>query len=495
MGGGVDLRYYYLNWSEIFLISSVEIRLEIDEFSKFIIENKVENIFLSEPSKEFLKQRNIKLRFDDSRVFFIFVEHCAYWSDSWGFYEIEDFRESESNGTFFAINRLREEYKGKVYWQDSVGSIYEDSKNSGYSLGDDFEKSVRFFDGYVAPNIISTTIMKYAHEKGFRTINEVLTADKAGFLDIDDYSDGREFKAPDKSTLESFRALEKLKYHMSLKNKTNALLFAVLLKIKAKLKEKESDNNFSVKLDEIWDALSTFMPKNNYVDFSIIPSLDELRKVIIENSSYSLIGFYDRSNDAFQFSELKLYVDASNILHNGSKKGYPNKSSPTPNITYLKECLRDLKTNSIKVTGIYIDSGTLRSIKNSGPDTWKEYTKIVNIYKITPTFEGEEADNRLIQKIRDDPNCYVITNDGFGNYDLNDNQRGRLISFQRSKSGSYRFYMFDRTNINEFLGKKNQYLEEFLKIKPLRDLGNWPYKDAYETWEIEIFGSVLIYVS
>ena len=96
----------------------------------------------------------------DSRVFFIFVEHCAYWSDSWGFYEIEDFRESESNGTFFAINRLREEYKGKVYWQDSVGSIYEDSKNSGYSLGDDFEKSVRFFDGYVAPNIISTTIMK-----------------------------------------------------------------------------------------------------------------------------------------------------------------------------------------------------------------------------------------------------------------------------------------------------------------------------------------------
>lgn len=336
-----------------------------------------------------------------------------------------------------------------------MGSIYEDAKDRGYSIEDEFEESVKFFEGYVASKEISSVIMKYANEKGFRTVNEVLISDRAGFSNIRDYSDGRDFMAPDKSTLESFRALEKLKYYMSLKNKTNALLFAVLLKMKAKVKETESGKIPSVKLDEIWEALSTFMPTNNYVDFSIIRSLEELRKVILENSSYSLIGFYDHSNDAFQFSELKLYVDASNILHNGSKKGYPNKNSPNPNITYLKECLRDLKTNSIEVTGIYIDSGTLRSIRNSGTDTWEEYKKVVKMYKITPTFEGEEADNRLIQKIRDDPNCYVITNDGFGKYDLNDNQRGRLISFQRSKSGNYRFYMFNRTDINEFLGKKD----------------------------------------
>ena len=485
------MRYYNLNWSEVFLISSTEIKLEIDEFSRFIIENRIENIFWSQPSEELLKERNVNLRFNDSKIFLIFVDQCIYWSDSWGFYQIEDFRESESNGTFFAINRLREEYKGKVYWQDSVGSIYEDSKDSGYSLGDDFEKSVRFFDGYVAPNIISKTIMKYAHEKGFRTINEVFIADRARFLDIDDYSDGREFKAPDKSTLESFRALEKLKYHMSLKNKTNALLFAVLLKIKAKLKEKVSDKNSSVKLDEIWEAFSTFMPKNNYVDFSIIPSLEGLRKVILENSSYSLIGFYDHSNDAFQFSELNLYIDASNILHNGSKKGYPNKNSLNPNITYLKECLRDLRTNSIEITGIYIDSRTVRLLKNSGTDTWQEYLKIAKKCKVTPTLEGEEADKRLIQKIRDDPNCYVITNDGFDVYNLGENEKRRLISFRRSDSSTYSFYMSDRTDINLFLGKKNLEFKEYLKIEPLTKLGNWPYEDDYDSWEIESFSNNL----
>lgn len=485
------MRYYNLNWSEVFLISSTEIKLEIDDFTRYIMENKVENIFWSQPSEKLLKERNIKLRFDDSKLFLIFVGQCIYWSDSWGFNKIEDFQESYSNNMFFAINRLREEYKGKVYWQDSVGSIYEDAKDRGYSIEDEFEESVKFFEGYVASKEISSVIMKYANEKGFRTVNEVLISDRAGFSNIRDYSDGRDFMAPDKSTLESFRALEKLKYYMSLKNKTNALLFAVLLKMKAKVKETESGKIPSVKLDEIWEALSTFMPTNNYVDFSIIRSLEELRKVILENSSYSLIGFYDHSNDAFQFSELKLYVDASNILHNGSKKGYPNKNSPNPNITYLKECLRDLKTNSIEVTGIYIDSGTLRSIRNSGTDTWEEYKKVVKMYKITPTFEGEEADNRLIQKIRDDPNCYVITNDGFGKYDLNDNQRGRLISFQRSKSGNYRFYMFNRTDINEFLGKKDLELKEYLNVEQLKNLGNWPYQDSYDSLEIQSYSNKL----
>ena len=178
------MRYYNLNWSEVFLISSTEIKLEIDDFTRYIMENKVENIFWSQPSEKLLKERNIKLRFDDSKLFLIFVGQCIYWSDSWGFNKIEDFQESYSNNMFFAINRLREEYKGKVYWQDSVGSIYEDAKDRGYSIEDEFEESVKFFEGYVASKEISSVIMKYANEKGFRTVNEVLISDRAGFSNI-----------------------------------------------------------------------------------------------------------------------------------------------------------------------------------------------------------------------------------------------------------------------------------------------------------------------
>ena len=491
MGGGVDLRSYNLDWSEVFLISSTEIKLEIDDFSRFILENGIENIFWSQPSEKFLMERNLKLRFKDSKVFFIFKEQCVFWSDSWGYFNIEDFQESYDNHIFFAINRLKQEFSKQNYWQDSTGSIYEDIKNKGWIFDNEFEKSVRFFEGYVAPEKISKIIMKYSYEYGFRNIKEILISERAGFRDFDDYSDGREFKAPDKSTLESFRTLEKLEFNMSLKNKTHALLFAILLQIKLKLKDKTSHIIPFENLGQIYETLLLFMPKTNYAGFIPISGLEELHKVILEEPSYSLLGFYDRSSDAFQFSELKLYVDASSILHNGPKRGYENKDEPYPNIYYLEDCLRSLKKNSIEVSGIYIDSGTARSVINYEKDFREKYLSIASKYFITPTFTNEKADERLIQKLKDDPNCFVITNDGYDEYNLKENEKKRLISFQRTDSSSYSFYMSDGTDLNKFLEGKTTKFKEFLNVKPLRELGNWPYKEQYDLWEIESFSLAL----
>ena len=491
MGGRVDMRYYNLDWSNVFLITSTETMLGIDEFSRFVIENEIENIFWSQPSEAFLKERNTKLRFPDSKIFLVFVGHVMYWSDSWGYWKVEDFLESYENRIFFAINRLKEKYADQIYWKDSVGSLYEDAKYEEYTLEEEFESSVKFFNGCIQNSKSSKVIMDHAKKKGFRMIDEMLISEEAGFVNFDDYSDGKEFRAPNKQTLESVRLLENLEYSLKFKDKTHALLFAVLLWRKEKLKEIQSNNIPPEKLDLIYSDLLMFMPRVSYTGFNRISNQEEVKRMILENSSYSLLGFYDQSNEAFQFSELKLYVDGSSILHNGQKRGYQDENKLYPDISYLEDCLRDLETISIMVTGVYIDSGTVRLLKNSNNEIWKRYQNIADKYSLTPTFTDEKADERLIHKLRDDPNCFVITNDGFDEYNLSESEKGRLIFFQRSKKGRYTFYLNNRTKINKFLGDKNLQLRKYLNIKPLRELGNWPYRDSYDSFEIQSYSNEL----
>ena len=51
--------------------------------------------------------------------------------------------------------------------------------------------------------------------------------------------------------------------------------------------------------------------------------------------------------------------------------------------------------------------------------------------------------------------------------------------------------MFDKTDVKVFLGEKDTKLKEYLDVKPLKELGKWPYKDDYDSWEIQSFSNRL----
>ena len=133
---------------------------------------------------------------------------------------------------FFAINKLKEKYNNQPIWEDPVGHIYEEVKSCNYVSEGELEESVNFFDGDLVNASISKNIIQYANEHGFRRIDELITSMSGGFASHEDYIEAKEFRIPNNQTLRSYRLVEELLDHFDFKNRTEALLFAVLLKLR-----------------------------------------------------------------------------------------------------------------------------------------------------------------------------------------------------------------------------------------------------------------------
>jgi hypothetical protein len=172
-------------------------------------------------------------------------------------------------------------------------------------------------------------------------------------------------------------------------------------------------------------------------------------------------------------------------MHNGPRRGGVNRNEKEPNVNYLQDCLNCLKRMEIDPKGIYIDSGTVRAITNSSKHAKNSYFDICNNYEVTPTLTEEKADERLIKKLRDDPNCFVITNDSYDEYELTGLEKERLIRFERTGS-NYNFEMENGSKFIDHLKTIDNEIKKFLNITPLHDLGKWP-KVSFDESEIQSF--------
>lgn len=468
------------------MINSFESVLPIDDFGRYVLDNKIENVFMYKPTEEFLNERRVSLKFKESILFVCFHNQNLFWADSWGYTDINDFLESYDNRIFFAINKLKEKYNNQPIWEDPVGHIYEDVKSCNYVSEGELEESVNFFDGDLVNASISKNIIQYANEHGFRRIDELITSMSGGFASHEDYIEAKEFRIPNNQTLRSYKLVEELLDHFDFKNRTEALLFAVLLKLRKEAVEGAESGRMMVGLDKIFHKLQNYLPKINNTNFPKIASKEDLEDIFMKRYAFSLLGFYSPANKAFEYSEVKLYLDGSNIVHNGRKIGTENRNSIKPEIKYLKDCIRCLKNINIIPAGVYFDAGTARDICNISDKAKEEYQKIMRQLEGTPSLYGEKADERLIKKLKDDPNCFIISNDSFDEYNLNDAEKGRLISFDRIESE----YVFKTSNgnlIDDIIDSKKNNFEKYLKIMSLEDLGKWPYPEKYDFLEIDSF--------
>ena len=143
------IRCYDIDLARTYLINSIESELPIDDFSQYVLNNKIENVFRYKPTIEFLNERRVSLKFKESILFVCFHNQNLFWTDSWGYTDINDFLESYDNRIFFAINRLKEKYKDQVNWEDSVGQIYEEAKAYNYTTKEELEDSVTFFNAQI----------------------------------------------------------------------------------------------------------------------------------------------------------------------------------------------------------------------------------------------------------------------------------------------------------------------------------------------------------
>ena len=154
------IRCYDIDLARTYLINSIESELPIEDFGRYVLDNKIENVFrYNKPTIEFLNERRVSLKFKESILFVCFHNQNLFWTDSWGYTDINDFLESYANHIFFAINRLKEKYNNQQNWADPVGHIYEEVKANNYVSEGELEESVKFFDGDLVEASISKNII------------------------------------------------------------------------------------------------------------------------------------------------------------------------------------------------------------------------------------------------------------------------------------------------------------------------------------------------
>ena len=236
-----ELKYHMVRSDDTFLSSEIKIMMEIGAFTKYIRDNSIENVFVSEFSGEFVKLKDKSPSFNDSIIFFAFDcnKIMMLWTDSLGFSSIEDYEESIKNQIFTMIIYFKQQYPDLEQWQDSIGTIYEHLRLVGYKESDDVKDSVEFFQGYLFSYLEYKKVRDYGKDHCFNNITEMINSQRGGFENCEDYNEAEYLKTPNIQTLRSMRLTMELEHNFHFVDYTSSLLFAVMLKIRRRLKDPE----------------------------------------------------------------------------------------------------------------------------------------------------------------------------------------------------------------------------------------------------------------
>lgn len=498
----------------IMKINLITTKMEINEFTNYIIQNKVNNIYVAEfASFESINGRYLP-EFEDSQIFYVLDNKCQLlWTDSKGFYCIDDYLESKGLNSFVIndhenfniyneginifqfIDNYKKKYEDIDIWNNSPGKIYYRLRNANYKSFIDAAKSIDFFEGCIIDRNIYNKLAGYYNSNRFSNITDVIISYRGEFNNSYEIDEAQNYMAPDIKTFESIKLVKMLNNLMKFKDLTVSLLFALMIKYKHEMETKyHKKENIDITIDKLFEMLKMYMPKSKCKDFRIVNSSEELTKILRENLQFSLIGFlnYSDSSDVkFTFSSLKIYIDGSNIIHNGAHKnngGIKNNNIKKPDVSFLSELIDNLKQKKISIYGIYIDINTIRYLNDHDR---KEYDKYLKFKKTSPliktmeTLPDEKADERLIQKLKDEPNCFVISNDSFEEYNLSDAEKFRLINFDRNPGSYNLFNSVNHEHLERIFEDNEKRLERYTSIENLKNLGEWPYRDKYDCFNVD----------
>lgn len=448
------------------------------EFLRFVKDGKIDRIFILSGNDPFLKGRQIGETSKGSRYFVATDGKATCFLDSRGFESLAIWEESIENGAYYSINRLKE-VATESFWREQTGTIYQILAAKGYKSGDEIEEAFSFFEGRTVFNRDEFLALKKSAENGkFRTFKSLCIAKSARFKELADLEDAEQHKTPNMVSLQALRIMEEIQWKFKLRDLSEGLVSAIIFCIAAE-KQATADVPVYVDLKDIAQFYYACEPKQPYEGFGGFRSEKDIVEFLLSERTHSF-GHFDYSNSQFQVSWARIYVDGANIAHKGTYSGEKRDSLEKPDMELLRKCYFRLKDENLGAVKIYVDGLTGKYLMKNGTARDKEIIhELMKLQAIEFSVTGEQADNTLLQKLRDDPFAYVVANDGFATpHHLTERDRQHLVvvEFDEADLG------FGGIGYDSLVNKKEMGFEPRITkeiLKHAREFGTWPYTDSW----------------
>ena len=472
------MNYYLVEKGGLNTVANVELSLFPDDFLKFIKDHGIKDIYLVEKDDPFVVGKNIVRKSRCNYFFAATHDNVICFLDAMGFSNLQSLEESIENGSFHAINRIKEKDNSE-YWKDDTGTIYEELSKEGYDDDTKIRNAYRFLEEYI-------DVMTYdeflkcearAKEGSFRTLRELCISKHAGFRDGNDYEEARKLKAPDLQSLEAHRLLEEIQEELDYDNISESLVAGVIVNLATDNGRNVGDEIF-IDLDKIYHLYRYWQPVKPMEELNRFKNEEDV-EAFLQSSKGRLLGYYSPSNKQYQFSLVSIYIDGANVAFKGVKKGNKSKGLVTPDINLLSSCYDQFHYESFGPVKIIFDGLVAKHIEKEIVGNNREvFNELRNSRKLELTIMGETADDALIQKIRNDPHAFIVTNDDYSkDHHLTERDREHIINI-RFLENKLEFYGLGFETLKKRRDLFSKWKGYGLLLFNLKKLGAWPYEEG-----------------
>lgn len=457
--------------------AKVEFPLYPQDFIKFVKHSDVDLIFVMSPENTFIKNRELAKKSMRFPYFTATNGTVVCFMYSMGYSDLESLEQSIENGSFYAINRLKERFHEGI-WEQETGIIYETLTSLGYCDGEEIEEASYFLGGHMNVKRERFVECREAAKKGkFTTLKELCIAKTGEFGEIHDLKDAEIYKAPNGQALEAVRTLENISMALNLSDLSESLIAGVVVSAAAKALEQHTEPVF-IDVHEIMSLYDYWFPHQPCDGFGKKRNEKEIVE-FLESSRGNSLGHYDRSNHQLQFSSARIYLDGANIMFKGAYRGERRESLEAPDMSVLKSCYEKLSKEGLGIVKIIMDGLAARRIyKDDQSANNNILSELKRFGVLETTIKGEKADDVLLQKLRDDPFAYVVSNDSYvKDHSLTERDEKHLIRIEFGEGTlefvgtGYELLKNWKTIFSELKGKSQL-------LYHTRELGVWPYTDG-----------------
>lgn len=458
--------------------------LEPEDFVNLVKNSKIDDIFLLDPRDPYLSKLNFPKR-KECRIYWAVVKECVVCvTDPMGFRTIDKLRESINDESYYTIESLKLKSSDNL-WDDEIGQIYESLLEMGYDTSKKIEDAFHFYEGHIWKNYTEFVKCKEQARKGkFRTFHELCTAKSGGFLDLFELEEARQIKASDKQTLEAYRLLIDLKQQFDLENLSESLVTGVVITLASRDSKLSPEGSF-LSLDKIYYEYRRLIPEHSSKEFEKFTNESEIEE-FLKSSKAGAFGHYNSPNKEFQYSKARIYIDGSNISFKGVKKGEKRKSLEIPDLTILENCYLEFQKRKLGGVKIYMDGNVSRKIlKKNELNNRNILVKLQRERVLESSLTNEEADERLLQKMRDDPFAYIVVNDDYAkDHHLTGRDLERIINVKFGNEG-FEFYGLGYESLQNLEIITSRVAKDAKTLFYIRKLGEWYYSESWMEGQLQ----------
>lgn len=470
---------YYDSIPKGFFVNSCTVTiLYLESFVALVRDNKINSVFRVDADASYLVDRKISERTESGYFFCVSYNNNIYLMDPMGFLDLETLEEAKTSNSLSTISRLKHFINDGI-WADDIGTIYALLNDRGYKTGDQILDAYQFFEGNFNLDYDKYLLCKKkATNAGFTSYKELCIAKEGGFVNDDDLFEAERYKAPDKKSLEAIRILLKVKRAFNFENLSESLVACVIVHLAI---EKDGSEELTTPIDlpDIWYRYNHWFPEIKCDEFEKMKDQRELTH-FLESPRGRALGQIDFLNQRFQFSIVRIYIDGANIAHKGRKRGETNKNLPFPSMSVLLRCYEQLKSENIGPVYIYLDDLKAKKINEFG--TAGDKAVFEKLYKqkiLLTTLAVETADDRILQKLKDDPFAYIVSNDDYSkDHSLTEKELNRVINVDY-QSEKFRFYGKGYESSKAHASLFAMLKDNLWTLYHAKELGYWPFTEEW----------------